>query len=244
LNQNRGEEPSSWWKFPLTVEDKENVQMGKIKVLVADDHTILRQGIKALLENQEGIEVVGEAKDGREAIKVTEELLPDVIMMDIAMPGLNGLEATRRIKKKFPKMKVLVLTMYANEEYIFQILNAGANGYLVKETAFQDLISAIKAVYRGESFMSPSISKKVVNGYIQHAREDKKKSCEVLTPREREVLQLIAEGNSSKKIAAALFISPKTVETHRTHIMDKLNIHNRSGLIKYAIRKGMVDIDT
>ena len=217
--------------------------MGKIKVLVADDHTILRQGIKALLDNQEGIEVVGEAKDGREAIKVIEELLPDVIMMDIAMPGLNGLEATRRIKKKFPKMKVLVLTMYANEEYIFQILNAGANGYLVKETAFQDLISAIKAVYRGESFMSPSISKKVVNGYIQQARGDKKKSCEVLTHREREVLQLIAEGNSSKKIAEALFISPKTVETHRTHLMDKLNIHNRSGLIKYAIRKGMVDID-
>jgi len=217
--------------------------MGTIKVLVADDHTILRQGIKALLANQEGIEVVGEAKDGREAIKVIEELLPDVILMDIAMPGLNGAEATRRIKKKFPKMKVLVLTMYANEEYIFQILNAGANGYLVKETAFQDLISAIKAVYSGESFMSPSISKKVVNGYIQQARGDKKKICEVLTPREREILQLIAEGNSSKKIAEALFISPKTVETHRTHIMDKLNIHNRSGLIKYAIRKGMVDID-
>ncbi len=243
MNQNRGEEPSSWWKFPLTVEDKENVQMGKIKVLVADDHTILRQGIKALLDNQEGIEVVGEAKDGREAIKLIEELLPDVILMDIAMPGLNGAEATRRIKKKFPKMKVLVLTMYANEEYISQTLNAGANGYLVKETAFQDLITAIKAVYRGEAFMSPSISKKVMNSYIQQDRGDKKKICEILTTREREILQLIAEDNSSKKIAETLFISPKTVETHRTHIMDKLNIHNRSGLIKYAIRKGMVDID-
>ena len=146
--------------------------MGKIKVLVADDHTILRQGIKALLDNQEGIEVIGEAKDGREALAIIEETLPDVILMDIAMPGLNGLEATRRIKKKFPRMKVLVLTMYTNEEYIFQILNAGANGYLVKETAFQDLISAIKAVYKNEAFMSPSISKKVINSYIKKAQDD------------------------------------------------------------------------
>jgi two-component system response regulator NreC len=217
--------------------------MGKIKVLVVDDHTILRQGIKALLDNQEGIEVIGEAKDGREALSIIEETLPDVILMDIAMPGLNGLEATRRIKKKFPRMKVLVLTMYTNEEYIFQILNAGANGYLVKETAFQDLISAIKAVYKNEAFMSPSISKKVINSYIKKAQDDEAKTCEVLTTREREILQLIAEGNSSKKIAELLFISPKTVETHRTHIMDKLNIHNRTGLIKYAIRKGMVDVE-
>jgi two-component system response regulator NreC len=217
--------------------------MGKIKVLVADDHTILRQGIKALLDNQEGIEVIGEAKDGREALAIIEETLPDVILMDIAMPGLNGLEATRRIKKKFPRMKVLVLTMYTNEEYIFQILNAGANGYLVKETAFQDLISAIKAVYKNEAFMSPSISKKVINSYIKKAQDDEEQICEILTTREREILQLIAEGNSSKKIAELLFISPKTVETHRTHIMDKLNIHNRTGLIKYAIRKGMVDVD-
>jgi two-component system response regulator NreC len=217
--------------------------MGKIKVLVADDHTILRQGIKALLDNQESIEVIGEAKDGREALAIIEETLPDVILMDIAMPGLNGLEATRRIKKKFPRMKVLVLTMYTNEEYIFQILNAGANGYLVKETAFQDLISAIKAVYKNEAFMSPSISKKVINSYIKKAQDDEEQTCEILTTREREILQLIAEGNSSKKIAELLFISPKTVETHRTHIMDKLNIHNRTGLIKYAIRKGMVDVD-
>jgi two-component system response regulator NreC len=217
--------------------------MNMIKVVVVDDHTILRQGIKALLDNQEGIEVVGEAKDGREALKIIEETLPDVILMDIAMPGLNGLEATRRIKKKFPKTKVLVLTMYTNEEYIFQILNAGANGYLVKETAFQDLISAIKAVYRDEAFMSPSISKKVISSYMQRAQEDEKETCDILTTREREILQLIAEGNSSKKIAEALFISPKTVETHRTHIMDKLNIHNRTDLIKYAIRQGIVDID-
>jgi two-component system response regulator NreC len=217
--------------------------MRKIKVVVADDHTILRQGIKALLDNQEGIEVVGEAKDGREAIKTIEELLPDVILMDIAMPGLNGLEATRRIKKKFPKVKVVVLTMHANEEYIFQILNAGADGYLVKEAAFQDLISAINAVHRGEAFMSPSISKKVMTDYIQRAQGEEKVGFDTLTTREREILQLVAEGNSNKKIAEALFISPKTVETHRAHIMDKLNIHDRAGLIKYAIRKGMINLD-
>jgi len=218
--------------------------MGKIKVLIADDHTILRQGIKALLDNQAEIEVIGEAKDGREALTLIERLLPDVVLMDIAMPGLNGLEATRRIKKKFPEIKVLVLTMYTNEEYVFQILNAGANGYLVKETAFQDLISAIKAVYRDEAFMSPSISKKVINRYTQRVRDANDTTSDILTTREREILQLIAEGSSSKKIAEALFISPKTVETHRTHIMDKLNIHNRTDLIKYAIRTGIVDIDS
>ena len=217
--------------------------MKKIKVVVADDHTILRQGIKALLDNQEEIEVVGEAKDGREAIKAIEELSPDVILMDIAMPGLNGLEATRRIKKKFPRTKVVVLTMHTNEEYIFQILNAGADGYLVKETAFQDLISAINSVHRGEAFMSPSISKKVMTDYIQRAQGEEKVGFDTLTTREREILQLVAEGNSNKKIAEVLFISPKTVETHRAHIMDKLNIHDRAGLIKYAIRKGMINLD-
>ena len=217
--------------------------MKKIRVVVADDHTILRQGIKALLDNQEEIEVVGEAKDGREAIKAIEELSPDVILMDIAMPGLNGLEATRRIKKKFPMTKVVVLTMHTNEEYIFQILNAGADGYLVKETAFQDLISAINSVHRGEAFMSPSISKKVMTDYIQRAQGEEKVGFDTLTTREREILQLVAEGNSNKKIAEVLFISPKTVETHRAHIMDKLNIHDRAGLIKYAIRKGMINLD-
>jgi len=217
--------------------------MKKIRVVVADDHTILRQGIKALLDNQEEIEVVGEAKDGREAIKAIEELSPDVILMDIAMPGLNGLEATRRIKKKFPKTKVVVLTMHTNEEYIFQILNAGADGYLVKETAFQYLISAINSVHRGEAFMSPSISKKVMTDYIQRAQGEEKVGFDTLTTREREILQLVAEGNSNKKIAEALFISPKTVETHRAHIMDKLNIHDSAGLIKYAIRKGMINLD-
>ena len=217
--------------------------MKKIKVVVADDHTILRQGIKALLNNQEEIEVVGGAKDGWEAIKAIEELLPVVFLMDIARPGLNGLEATRRIKKKFPKTKVVVLTMHTNEEYIFQILNAGADGYLVKETAFQDLISAINSVHRGEAFMSPSISKKVMTDYIQRAQGEERVGFDTLTTREREILQLVAEGNSNKKIAEVLFISPKTVETHRAHIMDKLNIHDRAGLIKYAIRKGMINLD-
>ena len=218
--------------------------MQTIRVLVADDHTILRQGIKALLDNQAGIEVIGEAKDGREVLALVERLRPDVVLMDIAMPGLNGLEATRRIKKKIPSTKILVLTMYTNEEYVFQVLSAGADGYLVKETAFQDLISAIRAVYRDEAFMSPSISKKVINRCMQKARGDVDKTGDLLTTREREILQLIAEGSSNKKIAEVLFISPKTVETHRTHIMDKLNIHNRTELIKYAIRNRIVDIDT
>jgi len=217
--------------------------MGKIRVLIVDDHTILRQGVKALLDNQEGIQVVGEAPDGREALKITDEVKPDVILMDIAMPGLNGLEATRRIKNKHPQIKILVLTMYTNEEYISQILKAGADGYLVKETAYDDLVSAIKAVQSGEAFMSPSISKKVIKTYIQQSQRSEERAEDLLSSREREVLQLIAEGNSSKKIAELLFISPKTVENHRTHIMDKLNIHNRTGLIKYAIRKGIVDID-
>ena len=214
--------------------------MRKIKVVVADDHTILRQGIKALLDNQEGIEVVGEAKDGREAIKTIEELLPDVILMDIAMPGLNGLEATRRIKKKFPKVKVVVLTMHANEEYIFQILNAGADGYLVKETAFQDLISAINAVHKGEAFMSPSVSKKVMTDYIQRAQGEEKVSFDTLTTREREVLKMVSEGKSNNEIAAFLSISVRTVENHRANIMRKLKLKKTADLVRYAITEGLV----
>ncbi len=187
--------------------------------------------------------VVGEAENGKEAIKKAKELCPDVILMDIAMKNINGVEATARIKKMALPVKVLVLTMYDNEEYIFQILRSGASGYLLKDAAMTDLISAIKAVHRGESYLSPSISKKVIEDYIRRAELGEKKGIDdILSGREREILQLIAEGHSYEEIASILCISKKTVETHRANIMDKLNIHDKVGLVKYAIRKGLIKL--
>jgi len=217
--------------------------MKKIKVLLAEDHTIVRQGLSALLRSEPDIEVVGEASDGLEAIEMAKKLNPDVVLMDIAMRHLNGIEATRKIKKLFPPMKVLVLTMYDNEEWIFQILRAGASGYLIKDSAMMDLISAIRTIHQGDSFLSPSISKKVIDEYIRKAEMGERKGIEdLLSSREREILQLIAEGQSVTKIASCLCISKKTVEAHKTHIMEKLNIHDKVGLIKYAIRMGLIKI--
>lgn len=214
--------------------------MKKIRVLLAEDHTIVRQGLVALLRSEPEIEVVGEASDGVEAVEMAKKLVPDIVLMDIAMRNLNGLEATRRIKKLFPQMKVLVLTMYENEEWIFQILKAGASGYLVKDSAMTDLHSAIRVVHQGESFLSPSISKKVIDEYIRKAEgKEEDRLEERLSDREREILQLIAEGHSIPQIASLLCISKKTVEAHKTHIMEKLNIHDKVGLIKYAIRMGL-----
>lgn len=217
--------------------------MKKIKVLIAEDHTIVRQGLSALLRSEPDIEVVGEASDGLEAIEQAKKLFPDVVLMDIAMRNLNGIEATRKIKKLFPPMKVLVLTMYDNEEWIFQILKAGASGYLIKDSAMTDLISAIRTIWQGDSFLSPSISRKVIDEYIRKAEIGEKKGVEdILSSREREILQLIAEGQSVTQIASLLCISKKTVEAHKTHIMEKLNIHDKVGLIKYAIRMGLIKI--
>lgn len=218
--------------------------MNKINVLLADDHTIVRKGLRALLETEETIEVLDEAEDGREALKKTQKLLPDVVVMDIAMPGLNGLEATRQIKKQFPAIKVLILSMHTTKEYIFQTLRAGASGYLVKKAAPRDLVSAIQAVSRGESFLSPTISATVIEEYIRGAEKTVKEEdpFEILTNREREVLQLIAEGNSIRKIAENINVSPKTVEVHRSHIMEKLDIHNTPELTKYAIQKGITSL--
>jgi len=220
--------------------------MDKISVLLAEDHTIVRKGLRSLLDRAISIEVVGEAEDGREAIKKAEELHPDVVVMDIAMPGLNGLEATRQLKKRFPGMKIIVLTMHANEEYVLQTLRAGASGYLVKKAAPTDLISAIHAAHRGESFLSPSISKTVIDEYLRQAEkaEEGKGSHEKLTEREREVLQLIAEGHPNREIAELLYVSIKTVETHRAHIMDKLNVNSTAELIQYAIGKGLIIKDS
>jgi len=217
--------------------------MKKIRVLLAEDHTIVRQGIVALLGAESDIEVVGEASNGLEAIELAKKLSPEVILMDIGMRQLNGLEATRAIKKLFPSMKILVLTMYENEEWIFQILKAGASGYLIKDSAMTDLTSALRAVYQGDSYLSPSISKMVIEEYIRKAESGEKKGVEdPLSGREREILQLIAEGNSVPQISSLLCISKKTVEAHKTHIMEKLNIHDKVGLIKYAIRNGLAKL--
>ena len=217
--------------------------MSKIRVLLADDHAIVRKGLRALLEGEAGIEVIGEAEDGREAVQMTQQLLPDVVLMDLSMPALSGLEATRQIKKRFPEVKVLVLTRHANEEYIFQILRAGASGYVVKKAAPTELMLAIKAVYQGDSFLSPAISRPVIEEYIRKAEAMAEDSYDRLTDREREVLQLIAEGHSSREIAELLHISEKTVRAHRAHLMDKLDIHSTAELTQYAIRKGVIGAD-
>jgi DNA-binding NarL/FixJ family response regulator len=215
----------------------------KIRVLLAEDHTIVRQGISALLRSEPDIEVAGEAADGLEALELAKKLIPDVVLMDIAMRNLNGLEATRKIKKLFPHTKVLILTMYDNEEWIFQILKGGASGYLIKDSAMTELTAAIRAVHQGDSYLSPSISKKVIDEYIRKAEMGEKSGLEnLLSGREREILQLIAEGHSVPQIASLLCISKKTVEAHKNHIMEKLNIRDKVGLIKYAIRTGLTKL--
>ena len=216
--------------------------MSKIQVLLADDHPIVRKGLRALLEGEAGIEVIGEAEDGREAVQKTQELLPDVVLMDLSMPALSGLEATRQIKKRFPEVKVLVLTRHANEEYVFQILRAGASGYVVKKAAPTELMLAIKAVYQGDSFLSPAISRPVIEEYIRKAEAMTEDRYDRLTDREREVLQLIAEGHSSREIAELLHISEKTVRSHRANLIDKLDIHSTAELTQYAMRKGVVSL--
>ncbi len=216
--------------------------MSKIRVLLVDDHTIVRQGLRALLESQEGIEVVGEAEDGRHAFEKAEQLIPDIVVLDITMPNLNGIEATRQIKKLNSEIKVIVLTVHDSEEYVHQILQAGASGYLLKESAVSDLVSAINAVTKGDIFLSPTISKVVVKDYIKHTEGESKvfDSLDILTGREREVLQLIAEGHTNREVARLLELSVKTVDVHRAHIKEKLHIRDTAGLIKYSIRKGLI----
>jgi len=216
--------------------------MNKIRVLLADDHTILRDGIRALLDDQADIEVIGEAGDGQATVKMTAQLQPDVVVMDIAMPLLNGLEATRQIQRDFPQVKVLILTMHENEEYIRQVLAAGALGYVLKDAAARDLLSAIRAVYQGEAVLSPAITRLVIEDYLRWGDIRPPDSTNGLTSREREVLQLIAEGYTNKEIAEILCISIKTVQSHRTNLMSKLDLHDRGELIKYAIQKKIIDI--
>jgi two-component system response regulator NreC len=217
----------------------------RIRVLIADDHAILRQALRRLLEQSPEIEVVGDASSGREAIGAVEKLMPDVVLMDMVMPGLTGLEATRQIRKRFPKTRVLILTGYMEDEQIIGALRAGASGYVVKRSDTEELLLGIQAVQRGNTYFSSAISDgDAVNQYLWQAKkEDGKAGYELLTSREREVLQLIAEGFSNQRIAQELFISVKTVEAHKAHIMSKLHARNRTDLIRYALRKGLVGID-
>ena len=217
----------------------------RIRVLIVDDHAILRQALRYLLEAHSQIEVVGDASSGREAVSATEKLMPDVVLMDMVMPGLNGLEATRQIRKRTPKTRVLILTGYMEDEQIISALRAGASGYVVKRSDTDELLLGIQSVHRGNTYFSSAISEgDAVNQYLWQAKnEDSKIGYDLLTSREREVLQLIAEGFSNQRIAQELFISVKTVEAHKAHIMSKLHARNRTDLIRYALRKGLVGLD-
>jgi two-component system response regulator NreC len=216
--------------------------MEKIRVLIVDDHTLVRDGIRALLALVADVKVVGEAANGREALDKTKELAPDVVLMDLAMPIMSGLEATRRIRKKFPGTKVLALTQYEDREYIVPTIEAGARGFISKTAAFTELASAIQSVHQGKSFLSPVAAAAVVEEYQQKTTEADKDPYRQLTDREREMLKLVAEGYTAREIADMLVITLRTVETHKTNLMNKLDIHNKADLIKYAIRKGIITV--
>ncbi len=218
--------------------------MPKIRLLVADDHTLFRRGIVGLLSAQPDMEVVGEAGSGEEAVRETVKVSPGVVLMDIGMPGVNGLEATKAIKKQSPKVHVLILTMHDREDYLFQALRAGAAGYVLKGADVQDLLSAIRSVNGGEVYLYPTVTKKLLADYLRRVESgDNRASYDGLTDREREVLGLIAQGKTLPEIAQGLYLSVHTVQTHRDHIMKKLDLHTKAELIKYAIRKGLVDAD-
>ncbi len=216
--------------------------MDKIRILLADDHTIVRDGIRSIIEDEKDMQVVAEAEDGFSAVRLACTIKPDVVLMDIAMPLLNGLEATRQIRRDCPQIKVLILTMHENEEYIRQVLAIGAMGYILKDTAARDLLDAIRSVHAGEIVLSPAITRLVVEDYLRWGDLQPKNTTNGLTAREREILQLIAEGHTNKEIAEILSITIKTVQAHRNNLMSKLDLHDRSDLIKYAIRKKIIEV--
>lgn len=216
--------------------------MGSIRVLLAEDHTVVREGVRALLEAQPDMQVVAEASEGGEAVRKTLELLPDVVLMDISMPGTNGLEATRLIRSAAPGVHILGLTMHGTDDYFFRLLDAGASGYVLKESASADLLSAIRIVYQGGVFLSPSVAKRLVEDYVRRGGEgDQRPGYASLTDREKDILKLIGEGCANQEIAQKLFLSVNTVHTHRSHIMDKLNLHNRAELLRFALRAGLLE---
>ncbi len=219
--------------------------MKSIRVLLADDHNLVRAGIKSLLEDSNNVIVVGEAANGRDAVVLTGQLSPDIVFLDIAMPELNGLDAAARIKKEYPSVWIVILSMHTDEEYVIQAIKSGASGYLLKDSAPGELRIAVDSIMNGEIYISPSIPREIINAYLSRQKksqqlEEIEFSREVLTSRQKEVLQLIAEGNSTREIAGKLFVSVKTVETHRAHIMEKLGIYDIAGLVKYAIKTGLI----
>jgi two-component system response regulator NreC len=218
--------------------------MTKIRLLLVDDHEIVRAGLRMLFMAEEDMDIVGEASSGEEALEAVRQLKPDVVLMDVAMPGISGVEATRQIKKIDPGVAVLALTMHEDEQYFFQMLDAGASGYVPKRAAPDDLISAIQVVYRGDVFIYPSLARLLVRDFLQRSDAGTSSGVEELTPREREVLTYIAEGYTNQEIANALVISVKTVDRHRENIMHKLNLHNRVELVKYAIAKGLITVES
>ena len=215
--------------------------MGKLRVTLGDDHTLMRQGLRRILEERPEWEVVAEAGDGRSAVKQALELKPDVVVLDISMPMLNGIEVTRQIVRRLPKCGVLILSMHTDEAYIIQALKAGARGYLLKDSAGSELIRAVESIAAGKSFFSPSVAKVMLDDYV-HGGEGAAGSdrYDSLSEREREILQLVAEGHSSKAIAEILSVSPSTVETHRTHILQKLDVHSTAELVLFAVRRGVI----
>jgi DNA-binding NarL/FixJ family response regulator len=214
--------------------------MSIARVLLVDDHALVRDGFRSLLESVEGVSVVGEAGDGHEALRLIAELEPDVVFLDVALPGLNGLEVAARVAKEHAGVRVVILSMHANEEYVLRALQAGAAGYMLKDARAPELELALRAVMRGETYLSQAISRRVVEDYVKRTGAGAPSTAPALTPRQREILQLIAEGASTKEIAHRLEVSVKTVETHRAQLMDRLDIHDVAGLVRYAIRIGLV----
>jgi two-component system, NarL family, response regulator NreC len=211
--------------------------MKRIRILLADDHAVVRQGFKMILGAQPDMEIVGEAGNGREAVELTETLKPDVVVMDVAMPELNGIEATRRVSASVPHARVIALSMHKDSVYVREVLRAGARGYLLKDSGAGDLVSAVRAVARGESYLSPAISNAVLDDYRKHVTNP----IDLLTSREREVLQMLAEGKTNKEIAGVLNLSVYTVDAHRGRIMEKLNLHSINELVRFAVRNGLID---